>query len=318
MLLKLSPWREPSGQEERFAVKAADAKLLVKDSGDFRTIRKQEYVEKASTLAARDPEGGTDDTVLWVRAEAGNPFLRDMFIMETGDVSSIQLPQLESVPALQDTAAINPALDGAAGDLPDPGELINVSIRYYDNYMRASLSAVEDLPDFRRAYSVMTVEQILKESGRKVVADIKANSLVADQNTGVANGLPTTANIVDKLGEVIEDVEAQFHGNGVLHVAPAIWRLLSTASNSNLSSDYGYQTWNGVPLVVNGALDPGTANGQVPAIFGDFYRGYFFAVRTDITIQEGINNGIPFFYGAVRFGGAVWDWKALGKLVVGA
>ena len=310
MLMKMSPWQVT---DEELGEKTAIGALLPGQSGDFNIAKKDELIEKASTLAAQNTAGASEGSFLWIRVQAGNPFFDWIHVEAAGKVNHIRLPELRNEPALRHNT-VDPAHAGTAGQIPDAGDVIDFEIQYYENSLRASLSAVEDLPDFEEAYAALATEQLFTQSGKNIFDQLKQNSDIQSQTTGVATGLPTNANVKDKLGELIERLPGQYHRFASLHVSPSLWRVLNAASDSHLD---GY-AWQGIPLVVNGQLDSGNAAGDVSAIFGDLWYGYFFAIRKEVAIRQYNNNGIPWFHASARFGGAVWNPDAIGKLVTGA
>ena len=312
MLMRMSEWRE-TGLDE----KAASAKMLFEGGDDFKPSRKDELVQKASALAAQDPAGAGSEPLLWVKATTGNAFLPWLRVYEAGKVNQVRLPQLESEPALDKPTAIDGGIVGATGAITDDADVIDIDLEYYHSNMRATHSALEDLPGFEDSYAALVIEQVFKQSGDKVFADIKASTNVASVNTGAAAALPTAANVADKLGELIEQVPGQYHGQAALHVSPQMWRRLSASPNSDISTDWG-PAWQGIPLVVNGALEAGNAAGHVSAIFGDLWYGYLLAIRSDLIIQVYHDKGVPWLHSRVRFGGAVWDSAALGVMRTGA
>ena len=299
--------------------KTAAGEFLYKESENFDRERRHEIISKASALTVEDNAGAGEASYIWINAQTGNPFLPYARIIEAGKVDRVQAPRLDNIPAVTD-GAIDPADDGTAGEVPDAADTVQIKIKHYEQTLRAAPSAVEDLPDFEQAHAALAIESLFAQSGKDMFAAIKGNADIGsntESKTGVADGLPTVANVEKVIGDWMEKIAGQYHRFGSLHVNPRLWNILQQAS----SGDLGYGDWKGVNLQVSGALDGGAAAGDVVAVFGDLHYGLIFAMRRDVAVKIYRNHkggSGDLFYASARFGTAVLEPAAVGRLVVGA
>ena len=225
----------------------------------------------------------------------------------------MQAPELLSAPALLHNTT-SQSVNGSAGDLSDTADLVEIDYQNYESKLRASHPAVEDLPDFKKRYSQMAAEQIFKQSGDNTFSHIKeaaANSPAGVQVQEQSGGsLPSASQVTKVLGDMIERVEGQFHAGSSLHVSPQLWNVMSQSTNSELT----WNGWQGINMVVNGALDAGNSANDVCAVFGSLWHGYLFVVRTDFYVEVSMNTEPPIFFARSRFGGGILDGNALSVL----
>lgn len=309
MLIKMNEWESSQG-----GAKAAGEWAIPESKAQRRD--RAEVVNKASALAVSGVEGSAEASYLWVEAQAGNPYLGYCRVIEAGDkASKVQLPQLESVPALS-SAAKDPASDGATGEVPALADQPSIDIQHYDNTMRASPTAAEDFAGFSEAYTVMVAEQLHAQAGANLTAAIKAHSGIAESKTGVASGLPTAAQINKTLADWLAQIPAQYWRYLALFVSPQVWALLSQDQRGELT----YGSWNGIDIQVAAHLDAGTAAGDMVAVAGDFWHGLVIAMRREFRAEHRNDyaGGGDIWYGSARFGVAVLNQNALARLVVGA
>lgn len=314
MLLRLKEWTAGIG---RTGLETAKGELMFKQSEDFNPSRRHELVEKADTLDASDPAGAGRDSFLWVRATSGNPFLPYVQVMSAASGSSLEAPELLSAPALIHNTS-SQSVNGNEGDLSDDSDLVKIDYQNYESKLRAAHPVVEDSQDFRGRYATMAAEQIFKQAGDNAFGHIKAASASGSPTvkveTQAGGSLPTSAQVADKLGAMIERVPGQHFGMGRLFVSPQLWRIMSAAQNADLTPGH----WQGIPLTVTGTLDKGTGAGEVPAIFADLHQGYLFVVRTDFYVEASMKTEPPIFFARSRFGGAVLNGDAISVLRVAA
>lgn len=309
MLIRMNEWQTEQGRA------TAAGEWMIPESKAARR-EPDEVVTKATALEVSDIAGAPEASYLWVEAGAGNPYLGYARIIEAPKAApKVQLPQLESMPALS-SAAKDPTSDGAAGQVPAAASQPAITINHYDNTMRASPVAAEDFSGFAEAYAGMVAEQLHAQLGGDLTAAIKAHADITESKTKVAAGLPTAANINKIMADMLATIPAQYWRHLTLFVNPAVWGLLSQDQRGDLS----YGEWNGIGIQVAAHLDDGETAGDMVAVAGDFWHGLAIAMRREFRVEHEVDykGGGDFWYASSRFGASVLNPAAMARLVVGA
>ena len=266
------------------------------------------------------PEGAIDVTAAMA---AGNPFREDVMVMQMAEgVVKIPIlpPQMFHISEPGAVVGGNPRR--AAAELEASStDLVAVLA---EALAEIGEPAMEDLPGIRGVIEYEYTQRYSTAQAARIFAKIKAGNFVKVK-TGVAAGLPTKANIIAKVSEVIESVATPYRMGAVWHISRSVESLLNQA-NAGTNGDFafnpsiGVRTLMGYPVRVNDNLEDGKAAARVSAVFGNFRQGIILGERRslDLTDNPYTKPGYRTFYGSGRFEAGEWHKEALAQLVTAA
>ena len=150
-----------------------------------------------------------------------------------------------------------------------------------------------------------------------LIAKVKAIDAAKKVKTGVGTGLPTAANVMGVMGDLMGVLDTPYEEAGVFYVSTALWLLLhkATAGNAEFAYDptrrinllYGH------PLKRLSGLDDGKTANDVSAVFMAPMRAVILALSDNVNTRTYIKTaGMTNIFSGVSAGClAGWDSHAI-------
>lgn len=194
-----------------------------------------------------------------------------------------------------------------------------VNIITHDCLVEASSEAINDLPSLPTEIVASIVRAASRKQATESIATIKATA-TNNIKTGVENGLPTSDNIVEKIESLITSVAYEYQDSVALIMSRQMISLLriGAAKSFDMNAVDQLTRYNGIPIYQSSHVEPGTADDQLVASFGNFQRGMSLYVAENFAIEDdGYRLGAWRWYG--RFGSKLYvkENLAFANLIVG-
>ena len=295
---------------------------ITKDNGEISNNLTIDLHTKANNDA-----GGTETDIagrsvesarMYYTAEQFNPFAGQVAVIPVSG-GSVKLPELGGlVFTEEDTVPVNREL--ASNSVSSK----TVIIKNWTNYSQFSKPHFDDLPGLREMVTSLILQQHSVKQAEETAAVIKASvsgSGFASVATGVADGLPSSDDVIGKLADLMSAVSTAYRTAGNFHVSPAVYSALVIAGRS-ATSGFAFDaasaqgTLFGYPVVINSYLQDGSTADDVSAIFGDLSKGVAMCERRALSIDEfpQAQPGYITYYSDARWTPAVWDVSAVAGL----
>ena len=199
----------------------------------------------------------------------------------------------------------------------------NVIIETWVSENEYSLANLEDVPSMDAAIAGLMADELQEASADDAVAVLKAATVPSGHSltTGVASGLPTAANVVGRLTDMVTPLSSRYASGGAYYISRAMYATLKQSNNNGLNYDAaaGVERLNGYPVIVVDQLEA-VAAGNLVALFGDMGRGLAHCSSQNMTIGrfDQTRPGSMTYFGRARFKFGQWDENALTRMTVGA
>jgi HK97 family phage major capsid protein len=272
----------------------------------------QEMFGKSYNTFAKSVATGSD--VAGGRVDAQSPYFileqRSIFrgeatVMNT-TAGAIKLPNISGVSWAKENVVIQDGSRSAGGSLASADLIVN----NWTTENAISLPALEDIQDFDGMMVKLIAQKLAAAENAEAVAVLKAAS-ITDVATGSAAALPTAANIVGKLNDMIASVGSAYLPTAKFYVSRALYSAIASSNNTTLNFDPATKlmTLSGYPVVVVDVLDAGNVANHVSGYFGAMDAALVMAARKtlDISRMDQTRPGSMTYFGDARFSFAGWD-----------
>ena len=294
--------------------------LWVRDRGALNDGLRR---EKAINTNDATPGAREDFMSPYVALQNGNPIRRFLNIMAATGTSC-------HVPNVNQITFADRANTGVA--LTDSGKVTDkeVPIKARAATQVVAEPAVADVPGLNAIIEFAFMQAYANKQGADTYAVIQSDAAQAkavDQTikarvkSGVANKLPTSTTVIGLCADMIAAVGSPYLPGSVWQVSAAFYGLLlksqaAAATEFSFDPATGVMTLFGYPVVRNDHF-AGDAENGVPAAFGNFGRGIFFAERqlVDLRMYEQTNPGSITYFAQGRYGVDLWDPASLAVMV---
>ena len=288
-------------------------------------LRKQQvrFIERAVSADNTDVAGGVRTSLM-----AYTPMSIENSFMGYVDERTIpggtaKIPIVGTITLVKE-ANDNQSRTEVGGVLSD----LDVTLPTGVNQCSASLASLNDVRGLQNSVSTAAMRSYGRFAGSEIHAAVKASANGANGitaiKTGVAAGLPTAANVLARLDEMISSVAAAYRGNCSLHISRKVEELMNKHSAS--SGDYAWDVSEGIrrfrsyPVQINDSFEDGDAANEVSALFGDLYSGIVQVNGNPLVLGRLMMETQPgrgTFFTSARVTGIVQDGSAMAALSTG-
>ena len=141
---------------------------------------------------------------------------------------------------------------------------------------------------------------------------------ITNVTTGVAATLPTDANLVAKLSEMVKTIGTEYRPQCVWLISKAVEARINAhekSSGAGFSKDIanGFMRLLGYPVVVSDHMQDGDTANDVSIVFGNFGRGLLCGDRETLMLSEHPDTfpGRVTWFGRMRYAYTLWDTLGL-------
>ena len=283
---------------------------------------------KETTLSV-ETVGGADVQVLdpWAELVNGDSFRNVVTVLPVSGGSFV-LPEMTNATISKRTTNRtfpNVAADVPAGDVTDR----TVNINDWDGAVPLSNAQDQDVPGLRALYATRMFQSYARAIGIEFVSKLKveaiktgnAITLSGTVPSGVATGIPTAANIAERLNDLVTNLPTQYRAGATYHVSRQVFGRLMTGLQQSeglaLLPGTTIPIYFGYSVYTDDNLEPGGTANDLQAVFGNFSVGGIYGERSGFSAEENpyaMVGGVV-IYGLGRAGVSVWDPKAITAMV---
>ena len=280
-------------------------------------------VDAGITEEQNIPGAAVASTRPWYERVAGDPFaaFAQQLPATAGTVKDVKLDQVEFT-------AENALPDRGARDAKGGSTGVDHVLKNAVLEVAVSHSAEEDISGtiamYQNIYRLAWNRYRGKETAAVCKAAVKAGTGL-DVATGVANKLPTAANVVGvlaKMPALLGDHLMDPMDSVAWVVHPELYALMISANSSGFAFDQrmGLETFQGYPIVMSTHLDDGLTDGEVSGYIAWWEGAVIQAQRGDLMIEQyrATRPGATTLFAQSRFLPYVVNPKAIVGLQTGA